>query len=515
MANINSESKTDSLYALIKSLTKSEKAYFKKFTSIYSSGKSMNYLRLFDLLEKMETYNQKLFEKKAIEYSLSNNLSVNKNYLYGLILRSMNTLYSNENSENEIMELIKNYRFLSKKKLNSQAYKMLNRAKTFAKENEMIPEQFLILNDERIQYANENRNTLPSQLNKLHGEFEKLLNILNKECRIGIIYFDTYQLMSTDGVARNKEILNELTSKLKEAKEIKESNSPETFIFNLRYNTFFESYYFLTHDFEEAAKYSKAIINLYEKYPNKKNEKIKGYVGAINNFLNATLRIPDFNSAKTALIKLEALLDSNSASEIFINERLYHFKLLFYLNQGNYFGAGETVDEIIKWLSANENNLNKSKLLILYYDLSQYYFGIKDLKKALYYNNKILNEFNEMIYNDFLTESRILHLLIHYDLKDFDYLKYNMVSMYRRLPKDKDVLKTERLTVRYLNKLILSNGGKLIIMNDFYKKISSLLNDPFEKFLIEETRIKYWIKSKMEKRTMPEVISTSLSMSDA
>ena len=502
-----SESKSGPLYVLIKSLSKSEKAYFKKFSSIHSSEKEKNYLKLFDLLDKMETFNQKIFEKRAFENSIAKNLSANKNYLYSLILRAMNTLYSYENSENEIMELIKNYRFLLKKKLNVQAAKMLNRAKSFAKENEMIQEQFLILNDERIQHANENKNILQKQLSVIHQEFEKLLTILNKECKMGIIYFDTYQLMSSDGVARNKEILNTIKIKLEDANKLKQENLPETFVFNLRYFTFFESYYFLTHDFKDAAGFSLEIISLYDSYPNRKRALIRNYVGAINNLLNALMRIPDFKRAETAMNKLEQLIRSNPEAEVPILERLYHFKLLYYLNQGNYSEAQVTVEDLIRWLSTNETKVSKPKLLILYYDLSQYYFGVRDLKKALQYNNKILNEFAEINYNDFLTESRILHLLIHYEMKAFEYLGYKIAAFYRQLPQDKNILKTERLAVQYLKKLISSNKEKeLELFKTFYKKIMDLLSDPFEKFLIEETRIKYWLRGKIEKKTIPDVI---------
>ena len=43
---------SDDLFQLIKSLTKPEKIYFKKFSSIFIEKESSNYLKLFDEIDK-------------------------------------------------------------------------------------------------------------------------------------------------------------------------------------------------------------------------------------------------------------------------------------------------------------------------------------------------------------------------------------------------------------------------------------------------------------------------------
>lgn len=55
----------DELPRLIQSLTKSEKRYFKMFTSLQSGEKS--YLKLFDAIEKMEEYDEEKIKKCSKE----------------------------------------------------------------------------------------------------------------------------------------------------------------------------------------------------------------------------------------------------------------------------------------------------------------------------------------------------------------------------------------------------------------------------------------------------------------
>ena len=51
--------KTDDLFQLIKSLSKSEKGYFKKFSYLYTIEGEKNYIKLFDAIEKQKEYDEK------------------------------------------------------------------------------------------------------------------------------------------------------------------------------------------------------------------------------------------------------------------------------------------------------------------------------------------------------------------------------------------------------------------------------------------------------------------------
>jgi hypothetical protein len=90
--------KRDDLFKLIKSLTRNEKGYFKKFSKINSSETSSSYMILFDAVDRMKVYNEATLKKAMEGHIQITALSTLKNYLYDLILRSLRNYYENTDS---------------------------------------------------------------------------------------------------------------------------------------------------------------------------------------------------------------------------------------------------------------------------------------------------------------------------------------------------------------------------------------------------------------------------------
>ena len=79
------------LFHLIKSLSRNEKGYFKKYVSRHTLKGENNYVRLFDAIDRQKTYDEdKLLRKE----SYIRQLPLLKNYLYQMILESLENFYS-------------------------------------------------------------------------------------------------------------------------------------------------------------------------------------------------------------------------------------------------------------------------------------------------------------------------------------------------------------------------------------------------------------------------------------
>ena len=77
------------LFELIKSLTKSEKRYFKLFSSRHTIGEENGYLKLFDFIDQMDSYQEDLIYMHFKGQALLNKFSITKFlwiYLKQLIL---------------------------------------------------------------------------------------------------------------------------------------------------------------------------------------------------------------------------------------------------------------------------------------------------------------------------------------------------------------------------------------------------------------------------------------------
>jgi hypothetical protein len=77
------------LFDLIKSLSPSEKRYFKVYAAATGGKETAGYMKLFNFLEKMPVYDEAAIKKKFKHERFIRQLSVLKNYLHDIILRNL------------------------------------------------------------------------------------------------------------------------------------------------------------------------------------------------------------------------------------------------------------------------------------------------------------------------------------------------------------------------------------------------------------------------------------------
>ena len=68
----------ESLFELIRSLTKSEKRYFKLLASRHTIGDENNYVRLFDAIDRQEEYDEESLFKEFKGEAMLNKFSITK-----------------------------------------------------------------------------------------------------------------------------------------------------------------------------------------------------------------------------------------------------------------------------------------------------------------------------------------------------------------------------------------------------------------------------------------------------
>src|SRR6218665_1596671 len=127
---------SEDLFRLIKSLTPAEKGYFKKSAERYSVEKDNNYVKLFDLIDSQETYD----EKELLKADFVNQLPRQKNYLQSLLLKSLQSYDSESTFTLEIENSIQQIRALLKRGQYELCRKLLLKTKKDAVSNEFFLE---------------------------------------------------------------------------------------------------------------------------------------------------------------------------------------------------------------------------------------------------------------------------------------------------------------------------------------------------------------------------------------
>lgn len=124
----------DDLFSLIKSLSEAEKKHLRQYAAL--QGGEANYLRLFNYIDSLDHYSDEMVKSAFKGEAFIKQLSVAKNYLSEVILRTFRLSVGEESPEITLQLLMLDIRFLMSKKCLSQVKKMLKRAKKMAAEQE-------------------------------------------------------------------------------------------------------------------------------------------------------------------------------------------------------------------------------------------------------------------------------------------------------------------------------------------------------------------------------------------
>src|SRR5687768_1430848 len=127
----------DALFQLVHSLEKSEKRHFKLYIKRSSSKEDLKIIRLFDALDKLSEYDEKLLLKNLGDFTKSQ-LSNLKPHLYKQLLASLRLLKTTENIDLKLSEHLDNARLLYNKGLKIQSLNILEKAKELAKANQKM-----------------------------------------------------------------------------------------------------------------------------------------------------------------------------------------------------------------------------------------------------------------------------------------------------------------------------------------------------------------------------------------
>src|SRR5437764_5423213 len=127
-----SKRSTDILFQMIRSLEKAEKRHFKIYIKRSSSNENLKIIQLFDALDKLKDYDEKILLKKLPDIQKTQ-LSNLKAHLYKQILASLRLLKSAESIDLQLNEQFDYAHILYKKGLFLQSLRIIDRAKEIAK----------------------------------------------------------------------------------------------------------------------------------------------------------------------------------------------------------------------------------------------------------------------------------------------------------------------------------------------------------------------------------------------
>jgi len=500
---------TDSLFLLIHSLEKNEKRNFKLFMKGNSTGDSPKVIQLFDALDKMTVYNEEqlLSKNKSITKVQLSNL---KAYLFKQILASLRSSKYENNIQLQLHELMDHARILYNKGLYLQSLKVLERMKELSKVyNQVSYMQQIIHFEKKIENLYITRS-MHNRAEMLAIESEQITQqnvMIDKLSSLSLLLYSWY---IEHGHARNLKDEEKLQEFWKQ--HLPENASTAKGFYERLY--LYQSHCwhaFIRQDFLQYYRYTQKWVNLFEEQPAMIAAETGNYIKGMHNLLGAHFDLMNQRGLSEALVKFEQFADSTIANQNDNNRiqtfvYLYTSKINKHFIEGTFTEGLSLVPYIEEKLKEYEIYLDRHRVLVFYYKIACLYFGTGDNEQAIEYLNKIIN-WKVDLRSDLQCYARLLHLIAHYELGNFDLLEYLIKSVYRFMAKMGNLSAVEEEMFKFLRKSFA------LTKKDIKPALEKLLNKlkQYERKRFETRAFAYldvisWLESKLNNVPVQDII---------
>ncbi|MEO7313123.1 MAG: hypothetical protein ABIX01_22250 [Chitinophagaceae bacterium] len=499
----------DALFQLVKSLEKSEKRNFKLYVKRNSSVGDLKIVQLFDALVGMEDYDEELLLKKnkAITKLQLSNIKAS---LYKELLASIRLLQSEVNIDIQLHEQLDYARILYNKGLYLQSLKLLDKIKELTKANNQVSFLIQVLFLEKKIESLHITRSMQDRADTLCKEVTDANTRLTMIGQLSNLSLQLYSWYIKNGHARNKK-----------DEEAVQHYFNEHLTFDVKICAgFYEKLYlyqsycwyaFIRQDFLMYYRYTQKWVDLFEKEPFMIEIETTHYIKGMHNLLSAHFDLRNDAKFSAELERFEAFSQSPLMA-LKENNRIQTFLYLYIARINQHFLRGtfskglELVPGIETFITENKIFLDRHRILVFYYKIASLYFGSADYDHAVDYLNKIIN-WKVDLRTDLQCYARLLHLIAHYELGNFQLLEYLIKSVYRFMAKMENLSVVEEEMFRFLKKAFSLTPARL--KPEFQKLLDKLKHYEYSN---SETRafayldIISWLDSKMEGVPVQDVI---------
>jgi hypothetical protein len=499
----------DTVFQLIKSLEKGEKRNFKLYMKRNSGAGDLKIVRLFDALDKMADYDEVslLKKNKTLQKQQLSNL---KAHLYRQILNSLRLLKDDSNVDRKLHEQLDHARILFNKGLYLQSLKILDRVKELARENNQLTYiQQVLFFEKKIEGLFITRS-MQDRAKQLSSEAEVVncqLSLVNSLSNLSLQLYSWY---IQHGHARNAKDESAL-------KDFMEKNLPEGaniakgFYERLYLYQCYCWYAFIRQDFLQYYRHTQRWVDLFDEFPAMKEIEAVHLIKGVHNLMGAHFDLGNHKKLAEVIEQFEKfshrkVVQKNENNRILSFVYLYTAKINLHFIDGSFNEGLKLVPYIEDRLKEYELYLDRHRVLVFYYKIASLYFGAGKNEKAVDYLNKIIN-WKMDLRTDLQCYARLLHLIAHYELGNYNLLEYLTKSVYRFMGKMESLSMVEeemfiflRRSFRVERKALKPEFEKLL------DKLKTYEGNRFETRAFSYLDVISWLESKIDNVPVMEII---------
>lgn len=500
---------SDTLFQLVHSLEKSEKRHFKLYIKRSSAKEDLKIVQLFDALDKMKEYDERLLLKKlpGIEKPQLSNL---KTHLYKQLLASLRLLKRAENLDLELNEQLDYARILYYKGLYLQSLKILDKVKEQAHlyHQDTILIQSISL-EKKIETLHITRQIqhradhLAAEANEVHERRQMITHLSNLALQL-------YSWYIKNGHARNEKDEEGIRQFFHE--HLPPNAQKQTGFYERLYLCQSYCWYaFIRQDFLMYYRYTQKWVDLFKNQPGMINVETGNYIKGMHNLLNAHFDLRNYQKFEETLKAFETFSQSHIVQH-YENFKIQSFVYLHTakINQHFMHGTFQQGLALVPYIEEKLEEfglfLDQHRILVFNYKIATLYFGSGDYETSIDYLQRIINDHVDLR-SDLQCYARLLHLMAHYELGNFEIIESLTKSVYRFMAKMQNLTVVEEEMFKFLRASFHVSRHRLKQeLENFLQKIKHLEKNRFETRSFAYLDVISWVESKVYQKPMSAVI---------
>ena len=504
-------SHTDQLFNLVKSLSKAEKRNFRIYSSRIQNSHSMKYIQLFDILEKQDELDEKIILKRFPKSQLPNL----KRHLYSQILISLRLIHKGKHAFIEIRELLDFADILYGKGLYLQSLKILEKAKVLA---DKANDDLMYLQILEFEKLIESRHITRSGSLKSRELFERSTDKLEASThviRLSNLKIFLHGLYIQNGHVKSKKDEDEITSVFEENISKIPVDKLNTIERVYLYQSFVWYYYILI-DFSQCYRYALNWVNLLKKEKDHSvrdpNLLMRGY----HYLLTSAFNMRDVIQYNKYLEELETYR-KNNYKKFNTNTQIVSFLYVHNGRLNSYFLLGEfengllILPSTLRRINKYGDKLDAHRIMVLYFKIAWMNLGAGKPSNTVKYLNKILTMEVGFLREDIQGYSRLMMILAHYELENFDIIPYLIANAEHYFKKVTSVNEMQKKTLIFFKKVSeMPLNERVKKFEAFEKELLYLYHNKYESKAFLYLDILSWIRSKISGKTLAAITKETL-----
>lgn len=495
---------SNKLFQLIKSLSGSEKRYFKIFAHT-GDNKTNKYIQLFDAIDAQSIFDEtalkkEIYKNKPIQ---SRKYSELKAYLYDLVLKSLQAYDEKSSIDYRLKGMLLSVRSLYKRSHFEACHDVLYKARKLSEKYEDFTTLLEILRWEKeIAYAQTNIPYLDKELERIDREEKWCLERLSHISSYRNTFFELLVIIRK-GASYRDENRQATFERIISHPLLQNNKKAQCYQSKILYYRIWSIYSYASLDWQKFHDYGKLLIESMESKPLMLKEDVSEYISALGNFISSCIGLELYEVMRIYLEKFQTISTKNLDNELKIHRQYYLNKLELCLRTGEFKEGLQTLENHFKKVvKFNQTSFQTSNFYTAYVLI---YFGAGQFEEALKYLNLLLNLPKTGERQEFKSFARIFNLIIHYELENTILLEGLLRAETRFLKKQQQIHKHEILILDFI-KLSLKTINKKEIKQAFLKLQNDLKELQEKVNMLHVFYMQIWVGSKIYPYSFAELI---------